>query len=135
MNIKDKKDDNQADKTGITLVNSNIKMRDRSGNSSNVHDISSQSLSSRRGEGRGVLAWWLAGLQLNIPIWVALLSPLSSLLHPYNFLQLNMVACTEAEAPQGEDEMSSPGLLLGSISESGRSVLEFSKCSLFWEIV
>ena len=48
----------------------------------------------------------------------------------YNFLQFNIVACTEAEAPQEEDETSNPGLLL----VSGRSELDFSSCCWFLEI-
>ena len=49
----------------------------------------------------------------------------------YNFLQFNIVACTEAEAPQEEDETSNPGLLL----VSGRSELDFSSCCCSWKFL
>ena len=67
LNMKYKKDDNQADKTDITLVNSNIKMRDSSGYSSNVHDIPSHCpLGSVRVQGGCGVVW--CGSPINIPI-------------------------------------------------------------------
>ena len=66
--------------------------------------------------------WW-CGSQLNIRILMT--PPL------YNFLQFNIVACTEAEAPQEEDETSNPGLLL----VSGRSELDFSSCCCSWKFL
>ena len=58
----------------------------------------------------------------------------SELLHPYNFLQLNIVACTEAEAPQEEDEMSNPGLLLVSVVSQAGQYWTFQAVLASWKL-